>query len=57
VRLSVGERYSSRQEYLDRATQAAEDLVRQRFLRGEDVPAILLESEEIWNAVVGSVPR
>jgi hypothetical protein len=57
MRLSVGERYSSRQEYLDRVKQAAEDLVRQRFLRGEDVPAILLESEEIWNAVVGPAAR
>jgi hypothetical protein len=57
MRLSVGERYSSRQEYLDRVKQAAEDLVRQRFLRVEDMPAVLLESEEIWNAVVGTAAR
>ncbi len=51
ARLSVGERYASRQDYLDRVTRAADDLVRQRFMRSEDVPAVRLRADEIWNAV------
>ena len=51
ARLSIAERYAGRQDYLDRVRQAADDLVRQRFLRGEDVPAVLQEAETIWNAV------
>ena len=51
ARLSIAERYAGRQDYLGRVRQAAEDLVRQRFLRREDVPAVLLEAETIWNAV------
>jgi hypothetical protein len=35
ARLSIGERYAGRQDYLDRVKQAAESLVRQRFMRGE----------------------
>jgi hypothetical protein len=57
ARLSIGERYAGRQDYLDRVRHAADDLVRQRFLRGEDVPAVLLRAEEIWNAVVGTGGR
>ena len=52
ARLSIAERYTGRQDYLDRVKQAAEDLVRQRFIRAEDMPAVILEAERIWNAVV-----
>jgi hypothetical protein len=51
ARLSIGERYAGRPDYLDRVRQAAEDLVRQRFMRSEDVPAVLLESGKLWNAL------
>jgi hypothetical protein len=51
ARLSIAERYTGRQDYLDRIKQAAEDLVQQRFMRGEDVPAVLLEAERLWNGV------
>jgi hypothetical protein len=51
-RRSVAERYSGRPEYLDKVRRAANDLVRQRFLRVEDVPAVLQSAERIWNAVV-----
>jgi hypothetical protein len=51
-RLSIRERYMGRQDYLDRVKLAAEALVRQRFLRAEDVPAVVLRAEAIWNAVV-----
>jgi hypothetical protein len=51
-RLSIAERYSSRADYLDKVKRAAGDLVRQRFLRIEDVPAVLQAAERIWNAIV-----
>ena len=56
-RLSIRERYADRQKYLNRVKQAAEDLVRQRFLRAEDVPAVLLESDNIWRAVTNTGTR
>ena len=52
-RLSFAERYSGRSDYLDKVKRAANDLVRQRFLRAEDVPAVLQSAERMWNAVVG----
>ena len=57
ARLSIGERYSSRQDYLDRVKRAAADLVRQRFMRADDVPAVVRRAEEIWNAVVTAAIR
>jgi hypothetical protein len=56
-RLSIRERYMGRQDYLDRVKRAAEDLVRQRFMRDEDVPAVVLRAEAIWNAVVTIATR
>ena len=50
-RPSIAERYSGRPDYLDKVRRAAQDLVRQRFLRSEDVPAVLQSAERIWNAV------
>ena len=52
TRLSIAERYSGRQDYLGKVSRAADDLVRQRFLRVEDVPAVLQAAERMWNAVV-----
>ena len=57
ARFSIAERYAGRQDYLDRVKQAAEDLVRQRFMRGEDVPAVLLEADKIWTAVANTGTR
>src|SRR5205807_1520308 len=51
ARVSIAERYTGRQDYLGRVKQAAEDLVRQRFMRAQDVPAVVLEAGAIWNAV------
>jgi hypothetical protein len=50
-RLSIAERYSGRQDYLEKVRRAANDLVRQRFLRSEDVPAVLQSAERMWNAI------
>jgi hypothetical protein len=55
-RLSIAERYSGRQEYLDKVRRAANDLVRQRFLRADDVPAVLQSAERMWSAVVPGEP-
>ena len=52
ARLSIAERYSGRQDFLDKVRRAADDLVRQRLLRVEDVPAVLQAAERMWNAVV-----
>jgi len=52
TRLSIAERYSGRPDYLVKVRRAADDLVRQRFLRVEDVPAVLQAAERMWNAVV-----
>lgn len=57
ARLSIAERYTGRQDYLDRVKRAADDLVSQRFMRSEDVPAVLQQAEQIWNAVVGAGTR
>ena len=55
ARLSIGERYAGRQDYLDRVKQAAESLVRQRFMRVEDVPAVVQRGDAIWKALTGLV--
>jgi hypothetical protein len=57
ARLSIDERYTDRADYLDRVRLAAEDLVRGRFMRAEDVPAVLLSAETSWNAVVNGGSR
>jgi hypothetical protein len=52
-RLSIAERYSGRQDYLDKVKRAANDLVGQRFLRVEDVPAVLQSAERMWTTIAG----
>ena len=56
VGLSIAERYTGRPDYLDKVKRAADDLVRQRFLRVEDVPAVLQSAERMWNAVMTTDP-
>jgi hypothetical protein len=52
ARFSIAERYAGRQDYLDRVKRAAEDLVRQRFMIGADVPAVVQRAGQIWNTLV-----
>jgi len=52
-RLSVAERYASRDEYLGKFAQAAMKLVRQRFLLREDLPALLERGEREWEFATG----
>ena len=51
-RPSIDERYSSREDYLDRAQRATQDLVRQRFVLAADVPAVIRRAVALWDAIV-----
>jgi len=50
-RRSIAERYAGREDYVRQVTQAAEALVRGRFMLESDVPAAVHHWEEIWDAV------
>jgi hypothetical protein len=52
-RLSVAERYSSREEYMGRFAEAAGKLIHGRFLLREDLPAVLERGEREWAEVAG----
>jgi hypothetical protein len=52
TRLSIAERYADRADYLTRVARAADELVRQRFLRVEDVPAVRQRAERTWDVIV-----
>ena len=54
ARLSIEERYTSRQDYLDRVKHAADDLVSERFMLTDDVRAVLQRAQDMWNAVVST---
>jgi hypothetical protein len=49
LRRSIKARYSSREEFLRRVREAAEDLVERRFLLREDVEPLLDYSARRWN--------
>jgi hypothetical protein len=57
ARLSIAERYNGRADYLDKVKRTAGDLVRQRFMRAEDVPSVLQAAERVWDAIVSSSER
>lgn len=50
-RLSVAERYASREEYLGKFAEAELKMVEQRFLLKEDVPALLERGKREWEEV------
>jgi hypothetical protein len=52
-RLSIAERYKSQQEYMSKFEQAAKNLIEQRFLLQEDLPAILERGMLEWKTIVG----
>ncbi len=52
-RLSVAERYTSREQYMGKYADAALKLVRERFLLREDLPAVLERGEREWAEVTG----
>jgi len=51
-RLSIAERYASRDEYLTKFEEAAKKLVQQRFLLQEDLPEIKQRGQQEWEEVV-----
>jgi hypothetical protein len=56
-RLSIEERYSTRDEYLRRVRIAASELIGRRLLRAEDLEAIVQRSAEQWDYLTSSVPE
>ena len=52
-RLSISERYASREQYLGKFAEAAMTLVHQRFLLREDLPSLLKRGEREWDETVG----
>src|SRR5580692_3763316 len=52
-RLSIAERYASRDEYMGKFSEAAMKLMRERFLLREDLPALLERGEREWDEVAG----
>lgn len=48
-RMSIAERYASRDEYVDRVRQAAEALVREGYLLGDDVPLSVAAGARLWD--------
>ena len=53
-RLSVEERYTSKDDYLRRVREAADKLVKERYLLADDVNAIVAHAGAMWDHVVGS---
>ena len=54
-RLSVEERYSTREAYLGLYAEAAIRLIRERYLLAEDLPSLLEHAQGLWELVVGTV--
>ena len=52
-RLSVAERYASRDAYLGKFADAAMKLIHKRFLLREDLPALLERGQREWEEVTG----
>ena len=50
-RLSIAERYASREEYMSKFEPAAKKLVDQRFLLQEDLPAMLERGKLEWKVI------
>jgi hypothetical protein len=53
-RMSIEERYESRERYLALVTAAARELVQQRYLLEDDVANIVERADEHWNLVFGN---
>jgi hypothetical protein len=52
-RVSIAERYTSREQYLTKFEEAAKKLVQQRFILQEDLPEIRQRGQQEWDEVVG----
>ena len=56
-RPSIAELYSTKEVYLDRVRNAAEALVTQRFVRREDMEAMLEDSARYWDFLMPPSPK
>ena len=54
LRLSIEERYKSREDYLQKVGAAAETLRRARFLIAADLPKILDRAATRWDSLTNS---
>jgi hypothetical protein len=52
-RLSVAERYGSREQYMGKFSEAAMKLIHDRFLLREDLPSLLERGQREWNEIAG----
>ena len=52
-RLSMEERYTSREDYLQRVRRATNDLVRERFVLPADVEGVVERADRTWSVIVG----
>ena len=55
-RLSIAERYTGREDYLDRYTRALDELIRQRWILAEDRGAMIERGGAEWDAATGAEP-
>jgi hypothetical protein len=51
-RLSVAERYASREQYLTKYEEAARQLIKQRFILADDLPPVLERGQQEWDEVM-----
>jgi alpha/beta hydrolase family protein len=52
-RLSIAERYASREQYMGKFAEAAMKLIQERFLLKEDLPAVLERGRREWDEIAG----
>jgi hypothetical protein len=53
-RMSIEERYESRDRYLALVSTAARELVQQRYLLEDDVPSVVKRADEHWNHLLAT---
>ena len=53
TRVSIGERYASREQYMGKFAEAAMKLIQERFLLREDLPAVLERGRREWDEIAG----
>jgi hypothetical protein len=54
-RQSIQERYRSRAVYVQQVREAADLLVKRRYLLPEDVATIMRRADDHWNALAGQL--
>jgi hypothetical protein len=50
-RLSIAERYTSREDYLKRVSQAADEMIRRRFVLPQDRDFVIERAVQLWQAL------